>query len=57
MAHGHVLRVLAARWIEQPPEHGARLYLATATLGLLGHEREVPVLRLWNDAAHLALEI
>src|SRR5215210_3383608 len=31
-AHGHVLRVFAARWVEMPPEAGARLPLATATI-------------------------
>jgi probable phosphoglycerate mutase len=52
-AHGHVLRVLAACWIEQPPEEGARLALSTATIGVLGWERETPVIWRWNDGAHL----
>jgi broad specificity phosphatase PhoE len=47
-AHGHVLRVLAARWIELGPEGGARLVLATATLSVLGWERETRAVRLWN---------
>jgi broad specificity phosphatase PhoE len=47
-AHGHLLRVLAARWIELPPEAGARLWLATATLSVMGFERETTVLRRWN---------
>jgi broad specificity phosphatase PhoE len=47
-AHGHVLRVLAARWVELPPEDGARLPLATATISALGFERETPAIRRWN---------
>ena len=47
-AHGHVLRVLAARWVEMAPEAGARLWLATATISVLGFERETPAFRRWN---------
>jgi broad specificity phosphatase PhoE len=47
-AHGHVLRVLAARWLEMAPEAGARFWLATATISVLGFERETPAFRRWN---------
>jgi broad specificity phosphatase PhoE len=50
-AHGHVLRVLAARWIELGPEWGARLVLSTATLSALGWERETAAVTLWNAGA------
>ncbi|HEX3428745.1 MAG TPA: histidine phosphatase family protein [Candidatus Limnocylindrales bacterium] len=48
-AHGHILRVLAARWIEQPPVLGSRLELATATVSELGWEQERRVIERWNS--------
>jgi len=52
-AHGHILRVIAARWLEQPPIEAAHYYLATASLSMLGWERETPVIDRWNEACHL----
>jgi broad specificity phosphatase PhoE len=49
-AHGHVLRALGARWVEEPVSFGGRLYLTTGSLSTLGFEREVRVIRLWNEA-------
>jgi broad specificity phosphatase PhoE len=48
-AHGHILRALAARWVEEPVSFGGRLYLSTGSLCVLGFEREVRVIRLWNE--------
>jgi probable phosphoglycerate mutase len=47
-AHGHVLRVLAARWIGLGAAGGQRLVLAAAALARLGHERETRVIDGWN---------
>ena len=47
-SHGHILRVLAARWIEQRPVLGSRLELATATLSELGWEQDRRVIEGWN---------
>jgi broad specificity phosphatase PhoE len=47
-AHGHLLRVLASRWIEQAPETGARLQLRPGALGVFGWERETRTLAHWN---------
>ena len=49
-AHGHVLRVLAARWIAQPPSEGRYFELATGTVSVLGWERETPTIERWNEA-------
>jgi broad specificity phosphatase PhoE len=47
-AHGHVLRVLTARWLEMQVSAGARFKLAAAGIGVLGYERETSVLESWT---------
>jgi len=48
-AHGHVLRVLTARWLEEPAETGRHYELQTAALCVLGYEHADPVIRRWNQ--------
>ncbi len=47
-AHGHVLRVLTARWLDEPPEGGRHYALQTATLSVLSYEHQDPVISRWN---------
>jgi probable phosphoglycerate mutase len=47
-AHGHVLRVLAARWIGLPAGGGQHFLLDTGTMCVLGYYREIPAVRIWN---------
>ncbi|MBI3745139.1 MAG: histidine phosphatase family protein [Chloroflexi bacterium] len=48
-AHGHVLRILAARWIGLDAVDGARFALGTATVSILAWERDTPVIGRWNE--------
>jgi broad specificity phosphatase PhoE len=51
VAHGHVLRILAARWLGLPARDGAHFLLGTASVSALGFEHDRPVVSLWNQIA------
>lgn len=48
VAHGHVLRVLTARWLGLRPDAGRLFRLGTGTVSFLGFEHERPVIDAWN---------
>lgn len=47
-AHGHILRVVTARWLGMEVVAGARFALAAGSVGVLGYERKTEVLAGWN---------
>jgi len=52
-SHGHLLRVLAARWLGLEPVFGRLFGLSTGTISILGWDRENRVVDTWNEACHL----
>jgi broad specificity phosphatase PhoE len=47
-SHGHLLRVLAARWLGLPVIAGQHFLLDTGTLNVLGYYRGIPAVKTWN---------
>src|SRR3712207_8919276 len=57
VAHGHVLRILTARWLGLEPRAGALFPLATGRYGVLGHEHDWPALTAWNRSEEHTSEL
>lgn len=53
VAHGHILRSVAARWLGEPLAFAARLRLSPASLSALGWAYGLPAVERWNDTGHL----
>ena len=51
-AHGHVLRVLAARWIGLAVEGGQHFLQDTGTLCILSFSDNVPAVKIWNGPSN-----
>ena len=49
VAHAHLLRILAARWLGRPPDLAAHLMLRPAGVCVLGSDRGIPVIQRWNS--------
>ncbi len=54
VAHGHLLRVLTARWLRLEPADGRLFRLDTGTISTLGTEHDEPVISTWNVPAALS---
>jgi probable phosphoglycerate mutase len=55
-ASGHIIRVIAARWIGLPVEGAGKLLCSTASIGILSYEHDLnrPAIQLWNDDGTIA---
>ena len=52
---GHIIRMIAARWLGLPPDAGRYFYCRPASVGVLGFEhksRDEPIICLWNHVTH-----
>jgi broad specificity phosphatase PhoE len=47
-SHGHFLRIFTARWLGLEASGGRLFALDTATISVLGFERETHVMKRWN---------
>ncbi|MFF1375916.1 histidine phosphatase family protein [Streptomyces sp. NPDC058308] len=53
-AHGHILRVIGARWLGLGIEFAARVRLSPTSLSTLGWAYGEPAVESWNETGHLS---
>ena len=57
---GHIIRMIAARWLGLPPRDGRLFYCRPASVGVLGYEHnspDQPIIRLWNYFVQLRSDV
>jgi len=48
-AHGHILRVVAARWLGLPTGNSRYFELDSGGIGVLGRKHGEPTMERWNS--------
>lgn len=57
VAHGHLLRILTARWLGLGANGGRYFALEAGAISVLGYEHDDPVIQRWNDTSYLTADV